>query len=133
MDRRSPNCEFILSTYNSSDFSTVHMSVPRSTTTSTSFGTIFNDALETYTKHTKNDITSHPLTVQLKSCDTPSAILDVLRAQVQVLNKSQDAHEKFTTWLVPTVNVLHTFSATLGSVVGLVNFDSSNHLRTTLT
>ncbi|KAI9429077.1 hypothetical protein H4582DRAFT_2135084 [Lactarius indigo] len=90
------------------------------TTTPTSFETIFEDALEAYKKQTKKDIASHPLIVQLKSCGAPSAILDVLRAQVQEFDQSQNAEEKLTTWLVPTVNVLHAFSATLGNVVGLV-------------
>lgn len=108
------------------------MSVPPSTTAPTTIGTIFKDALEAYNKNTKEDIASDPLTVQLKSCGTPSAILDVLRAQVQVFDHSQYADETFTTWLVPTVKVLHAFSATLGSVVGLVNCDCLSHSRSTL-
>ncbi|KAH8985158.1 hypothetical protein EDB92DRAFT_1384874 [Lactarius akahatsu] len=99
--------------------------VPASTTTPTSFETIFGEALEAYNKQTKKDIASHPLIVQLKSCGTPSAILDLLRTQVQVFDQSQNADEKLTAWLVPTVNVLHRFSATLGNVVGLV-FPPSN-------
>ncbi|KAH9061883.1 hypothetical protein EDB87DRAFT_1576217 [Lactarius vividus] len=102
---------------------------PASTTTPTSFETIFEDALEAYNKQTKKYIASHPLIVQLKPCGTPSAILDVLRAQVQVFGQSQNPDEKLTAWLVPTVNVLHKFSATLGKVVGLV-FPPSNAIFT---
>jgi hypothetical protein len=114
-------------------FSTHQLSMSRaspSTTSSTSFETIFRDALEAYNKQTKKDIASHPLAVQLKSCGTPTAILDLLRAQVQVFDQSQCADEKLTTWLVPTVNVLHAFSATLGNVVGLVS-DSLSHSSST--
>ncbi len=108
--------------------------VPPPTITSASFETIFRDALEEYNKQMKKDIASHSLTVQLKSCGTPSAILDLLRVQVQVswADQSQYADEKLTTWLVPTVNVLHAFSATLGNMVGLVNCDRLSHSRSTL-
>ncbi|KAH9047747.1 hypothetical protein EDB84DRAFT_1673406 [Lactarius hengduanensis] len=93
---------------------------PASTSTSsTNFETIFGAALEGYNKQTKKDIISHPLAVQLQSCDSPSAILAVLRAQVQAFDQSQIADEKLTKWLDPTVNVLYAFSATLGEGVGL--------------
>ncbi|KAH9037500.1 hypothetical protein EDB85DRAFT_608746 [Lactarius pseudohatsudake] len=88
-------------------------------TSSTDFGTIFGAALEAYKKQTKKDVTSHPLATQLQSCDSPSAILAILRAQVQAFDQSQSADEKLTKWLDPTVNVLYAFSATLGEGVGL--------------
>ncbi|KAH8984888.1 hypothetical protein EDB86DRAFT_2810520, partial [Lactarius hatsudake] len=83
------------------------------------FGTIFGAALEAHKKQTKKDVTFHPLATQLQSCDTPSAILAILRAQVQAFDQSQSADEKLTKWLDPTVNVLYAFSATLGEGVGL--------------
>ena len=93
---------------------------PDPSSESTTFGTIFTAALEDYKKQTKKDIASHPLAAQLKSCESPSAILSVLRAQVQASDKSQGADEKLTKWLDPTVNVLYAFSAILGDVAGLV-------------
>ncbi|KAH9055878.1 hypothetical protein EDB83DRAFT_2225192, partial [Lactarius deliciosus] len=94
--------------------------IPSSTSTSSAnFETIFGAALEGYNKQTKKDIVSHPLAIQLRSCDSPSAILAVLRAQVQAFDQSQIADEKLTKWLDPTVNVLYAFSATLGEGAGL--------------
>ncbi|KAH9031828.1 hypothetical protein EDB84DRAFT_1676693, partial [Lactarius hengduanensis] len=93
--------------------------VPSTATSSTDFGTIFEAALEAYNRQTKKDIASHPLATQLQSCDSPSAILAILRAQVQAFDQSQNADEKLTKWLDPTVNVLYAFSATLGAGVGL--------------
>jgi hypothetical protein len=105
---------------------------PHTATTSTNFDTIFRVALEAYKKQTKKDITSHPLAAQLKSCDTPRAILDVLRAQVQVFDQARSSDdEKLTKWLDPTVNVLFAFSATLNSVVGLVNHKRFSNLGCT--
>ncbi len=88
---------------------------------STNFVTIFKAALEEYKKKTKNDITSHPLASQLQACDSPAAVLSVLRDQVQALEQSQSADDNFTKWLDPTVNVLYAFSTTLGNSVGLVS------------
>ncbi|KAH9037476.1 hypothetical protein EDB85DRAFT_607430 [Lactarius pseudohatsudake] len=94
--------------------------LPVSTSTSsTNFETIFGAALEGYNKQTKKDIISHPLAIQLRSCDSPSAILAMLRAQAQAFDQSQIAHEELTKWLDPTVNVLYAFSAALGEGIGL--------------
>src|SRR5258708_17191493 len=69
---------------------------------STNFETNFAAALAEYQRQTTKNIASHPLAAQLKSCESPSAILAVLRAQVQIFDKSQGADEKLTKWLDPT-------------------------------
>ena len=67
------------------------MSQVMSTSTSpTSFETIFAAALEEYKKQTKRDIASHPLANQLQSCDSSSAIIAVLRTQVQTVDQASD-------------------------------------------
>jgi hypothetical protein len=90
-------------------------------TSSANFETFFIASLEEYKTQTKKDIASHPLAAQLKSCNSSSAILAVLRTQVQTFDQSQSAHEKWTKWLGPTVNVLYGFSATFGNGVGVVS------------
>ena len=87
---------------------------------SSNFQVLFNNAIKTYEKHTKNDLLSHPLAAELQACDTPSAILDVLHQQVQDLNQSRNAHHRLTRWLDPTVNVLYVLSGPLGESVSLV-------------
>src|SRR6266702_5298530 len=95
-------------------------------TSSTNFKTVFRAALEAYKKQTKKDIASHPLAAQLRSCDSPSSILAILRAQVQAFDQAHCADEKLTKWLDPTVNVLYAFSAALGNGVGVVNCETSS-------
>ena len=90
-------------------------------TSSASFETIFTDASKEYKRQTKRDIASHPLATRLQSCDSPQAILAVLRDQVQKFDQSQSVDEKWVKWVDPTVNVLYAFSATLGNGVGLVS------------
>ena len=94
---------------------------PIASTSSTSFEKIFAAALETYEKQTKKDILSHPLATQLQSCDSPAAIIAVLRIQVEDFDQAQSADEKWTKWLDPTVNVLHAFSSTLGNGAAVVS------------
>ncbi|KAH9061902.1 hypothetical protein EDB87DRAFT_1830701 [Lactarius vividus] len=93
--------------------------LPSTSMSSTIFEAIFGAALEGYNKQTKKDITSHPLAVQLQSCNSPSSILTMLKTQVQAFDQSRIEDEKLTKWLDPTVNVLYAFSATLGEGIGL--------------
>jgi hypothetical protein len=97
------------------------MSHTHPTSTPSNFQLIFDNALKAYKKRTKNDLLTHPLADRLKGCDSASSILAVLQEQVQELNQSQRSNTK---WLDPTVNVIHTFSETLGEVVGSVCFRS---------
>ena len=111
------SCDSLLRTQPASTMS----QVPPTSSSSTNFETIIAAALKVYNEQTKNDIALHPLATQLQSCDSPTAILAVLRTQVQSFNQTQSADEKWTKWLDPTVNVLYSFSATLGNGVGLVS------------
>jgi hypothetical protein len=97
------------------------MSTVPSTSPHSDFVSIFNAALETYKRKTKKDLASHPLLPSLQSCESPESILNVLREQIPAFRQSQDRDERLTKWVTPTVNVLYSFSATLGGAVGLVN------------
>lgn len=82
-----------------------------------SFELIINNALNKYKKRTRNDILTHPLTAQLRSCDSPGDILAILQRQVQGLDQSRNSDERWSRSLEPTVNVLYSmysFSVTLG-------------------
>jgi hypothetical protein len=92
------------------------------TATSSNFQLIFNNALKAYERRTKNDLLAHPLAAELQNCNSPSAILAVLHKQVQGLDQSRSSDDRWTKWLDPTVNVLHTLSETLGEGVSLVSF-----------
>jgi hypothetical protein len=95
--------------------------VPSTSTSHSNFASIFNVALEKYKRKTKQDLAKHPLLPRVQSCDSPEAILTVLREQTPEFNQSQNSDDGLTNWVTPTVNVLYSFSATLGGVVGLVN------------
>ncbi|KAI0301356.1 hypothetical protein BC826DRAFT_988966 [Russula brevipes] len=81
---------------------------------------IFDNALETYKRKTKQDIRSHPLFAKLEACNSPDAILTVLQNQIPTFDQSRSADVELTKWLKPTVNVLDALSATIGGGITLV-------------
>jgi hypothetical protein len=87
---------------------------------SSNFQLIINNALDEYKKRTRNDLVAHPLSTQLQSCNSPSAVLAVLQQQVQGLDQSRGGDEPWSRLLDPTVNIIYTLSATLGAGIGLV-------------
>ena len=95
--------------------------VPSTPTSNSKFTSVFNAALEKYNRKTKQDLASHSLLSTFQSCDSPEAILTVLREQTPEFDQSQSSDDRLTKWVTPTVNVLYSFSATLGGVVGLVS------------
>ncbi|KAF8487489.1 hypothetical protein DFH94DRAFT_28938 [Russula ochroleuca] len=97
-----------------------HTHPAAASSSNSNFQLIFNNALKTYQKRTKNDLLLHPLAAQLQTCDSPSDILAVLQEQLQGLDQSRNADERWTKWLDPTISVLLAFSGTLGAGVGLV-------------
>ena len=95
--------------------------VPSTSASLSNFASIFNAALQKYTRNTNQDLAKHPLLPRLQSCHSPDAILAILREQTPEFNQSQNTDNGLTRWVAPTVNVLYSFSATLGGVVGLVS------------
>jgi hypothetical protein len=91
-----------------------------SASTSSNFQSIFNAALKAYERKTKKDLIAHPLAAQLQACKSPGDILAILQEKVNELDQSRSADERLSQWLNPTINVLFSFSATLGAGVGLV-------------
>jgi hypothetical protein len=96
--------------------------IPTASTSGSNYQSIFDSALEAYKKKTKNDLRSHPLLSKLETCDSPDAVLSVLREQICGSSQSScNTDDRLTKWLDPTVNVLYTFSTTIGGGLSLVN------------
>ena len=93
---------------------------PSTSTSHSKFVPIFNAALESYKRKTRKDLANHPLLSNLQSCDSPEAVITVLRDQIPIFNQSQNRDDGLTKWVMPTVNVLYTFSGIIGQGVGVV-------------
>ena len=105
------------------------------TRSSSNFRVIFERALKTYQKTTKQDLSAHPLASQLQGCDSPASILTMLQGQVGLFTQSQIGSERLKNWLNPTINVLYAFSATLGGSLEPVRrtiFRTQHQLKKTL-
>ena len=87
----------------------------------TNFQPIFDEALKEYKKKTGKELASHPLAEEIKSCDTPEAVLAVLQGKADELNQYRSGDGQLTKWLTPAVNVLNALSPTLGAGVGMVS------------
>jgi hypothetical protein len=93
---------------------------PGATTSSSDIERIFDAALKSYKKKTKKDLKSHDLFKRLETCDSPAAIL----AMFQTAQFDTGSDDSLKRWLVPTLNVLCSFSNTLGEAVSLVVIDN---------
>jgi hypothetical protein len=98
------------------------------------FKVIFQAALNLneYQTVTGKSLDAHPFATQLKSCDSPEAISNVLRTQAQSFSKFRKGDEKLMAWLDLTINILYTFSGMLGEGVGLeshISAHKKNRLR----
>ncbi|KAH9983395.1 hypothetical protein BJV74DRAFT_622140 [Russula compacta] len=90
---------------------------PTAMTSSSHYQAIFDDALEAYKERTKKDLRFHPLFTKFDACNTPDAILAILREQIPGLDKSRD--DRWSKWLNPTVTVLYNLSTVIGAGIGL--------------
>ena len=97
----------------------------QASTSTQHFQPIFDKALEEYRKKTEKELSTHPLAEEIRGCDSPEAILTVLRGKAKELNGYQSNDDRLTKWLTPTVNVLNALSSTLGKGVGTVSPSAS--------
>jgi hypothetical protein len=103
---------------------TLHMSKnPPEAASSSEYEPIFDNALKAYKKKTGKDLASDPLLRRLESCNSPDSVLALLRQQIPGFDQSRSSDERLTNWVNPAVNVLYTFSATIGGAVSLVSLD----------
>ena len=97
---------------------------PAATTSTSNYQAIFDGALEAYRKKTKKDPLFHPLFSKLQTCNSPDAVLTLLRDQIVVTNPSRSPSsddDGLIKWLNPTVHVLYTFSEAIGAGISLVS------------
>ena len=80
------------------------------------FTAIFDAALQEYKTLTRQDLAKHPFATALQGHNSPNSILDIFRDQAQAFRQGDD---KLMASLTPIVNILFTFSETLGEGVGV--------------
>jgi hypothetical protein len=92
------------------------------------FAAIFDAASREYKSLTKKDLATHPFAAAIEGFTSPDAILSVFRKQASTFDKFRKGDDKLMEWLNPIVNILFTFSETLGEGVGLVSLHSVENI-----
>ena len=80
---------------------------------------MLDDALAKYKKKTGNDLWSHWLADQLKSCKSVDAVLYILRVRAKPYEQS--GNQKLMKRIDPLVHILHTFSKALDDGDSLIS------------
>ena len=97
------------------------MSQPSPANSHSNYRPIFDSALEAYKKKTGKDLTSDPLLCRLETCHSPDDILVILQECISGFDHPPNNSDELTRCLVPTVNVLYTFSTIIGASLGTVS------------
>jgi hypothetical protein len=75
---------------------------------------IFAVALGNYTKQTGIDLMNNPLTIRIKNCDVPNAILDILREQALGFDGVKNGNAQLLECLMPIKAIIDCFYALSG-------------------
>jgi hypothetical protein len=87
------------------------------------FTAVFNAASNQYKTLTKQDLETHPFAAAFEISNSPDSVMSIFRKQAQAFEKFRKGDDKLMTWLTPIVNILFTFSGSLGGL-GLVSIQS---------
>jgi hypothetical protein len=100
------------------------MSSSTSGQTSTDFNSILNAglsrALIEYKNKTGKPLLDRPLATELQRCDSVDAIKAVFQVQAEAFRQFRDGDKRLMKWINPVVDVLPTFSDTIGGAAGIV-------------
>ena len=94
--------------------------VGQTPTLSSSFTSILDAALSEYKRTTGTELLEHPLATEVKRCDSIGAISAILQGQAREFQRFRDGDPRLMKWISPMVDVLSTFSGTLGGVASIV-------------
>ncbi|KAN0141883.1 hypothetical protein V8E53_000345 [Lactarius tabidus] len=92
---------------------------PTPSTPSSNFNSILDAALNEYQKKTGRGLLEHPLAEQVKRCDSIGAISAILQGQAKEFQQFRDGDQRLMKWINPIVDVISTFSETLGGVTSI--------------
>ena len=79
-------------------------------------------ALEKYAEETGIDFSKNQFAEEIKHCEDPGAILQLLQKREKDFKAYRGANRGLIDPLIPVVSVLQAFSGLLGEVAGLVSY-----------
>jgi hypothetical protein len=106
-----------------------------STTPSSDFKLIINTglsrALSEYKNKTGKPLLDHPLAAELQRCDSVDAIKAVFQVQAEAFQQFRDGDKRLMKWINPVVDVLSTFSDTIGGAASIVRPRNTDRVNLT--
>ncbi|KAH8979516.1 hypothetical protein EDB83DRAFT_2327091 [Lactarius deliciosus] len=91
----------------------------QTTSTPSDFKSILDAALTEYKKKTGKELLDHPLATEVQRCDSVDAIKAIFQGQAKAFQRFKDGDQRLMKWISPVVDILYTFSGTLGGVAGM--------------
>ncbi|KAN0141931.1 hypothetical protein V8E53_000393 [Lactarius tabidus] len=92
---------------------------PTPRTPSSALNAILDAALNEYKETTGGGLLEHPLAAEVRRCDSIGAISAILQGQAREFEQFRDGDHRLMKWINPMVDVLSTFSETIGGVAGI--------------
>lgn len=96
------------------------MSTSLKTTSCPSFQSVFDAALEGYTKQTGIELAKHPTAYKIQNCHSPEDVIQLLLERESAFKDYRDKYRKLIDCIRPVVQVVHAFSGVLGETSGIV-------------
>ena len=87
---------------------------------------LIRNALDNYAEQMKIDLNDNPFAEQVKDCETPGAILQLLEKNRDDFKEYRDKNRKFIDCLNPVVKFVHAFSGILDEAASLVSRERSS-------
>ena len=84
------------------------------------FKLILENALSNYQKKTKQNLVDYWLATEMKSCESIDGVLDIIRDQVEALERTSASDQRLMICIGSSVDILSAISTTLGRGIGLV-------------
>ena len=86
---------------------------------------LIRDALDTYDEQMKIDLKDNSFADEVKGCNSPEAILQLLEKNRDEFKEYRGKNWKFIDCLNPVVKFVHAFSNVLGKATSLVSVNRS--------
>ena len=87
---------------------------------------LIRNALDNYAEQMKIDINDNPFAEQVKNCETPGAVLQLLEKNRDEFKEYRDKNRKFIDCVNPVVKFVHAFSGILNEAASLVSRERSS-------
>ena len=84
------------------------------------FKLILENALSNYQKKTKRNLVDYWLATEMKSCESIDGVLDIIRDQVEALERTRASDQRLMICIGSSVYILSAISTTLGRGIGLI-------------